>query len=133
MKILAALVMLSSTIAFANNNNPMMRVCRLSEGQFWIVQNVADGKDIPLCVLGSAAIGAETLMQYSFKNSVPHAVNYYKRGGQTCVGTTRLEAKDSEGQSWRLCRFADGSIIERTTLEAGVGAPENAALNQALQ
>ncbi len=71
-------------------------------------------------------MGAETLQKASEKNS-PEAVKAFQKGmrervsGGVCgsFGAELLEAKDSKGNQYNLCRFPDGSVIEETTLWLG--------------
>ena len=49
------------------------------------------------------------------------------------VGAEEKDATDTQGATWQLCKFADGSVVEAGTLAAGVDDPNNEALTQALQ
>lgn len=120
------------------NNNPLIRVCRLEEGHFWVLQ--AGNNDIPLCFFGKAALGAEALLLFKTTEGSTEALKAYNdrnssapRGG-VCgsFDADVVEGLDSDGQTFNVCRFSDSSYIEETTLWLGPGHSSNAALDKAL-
>lgn len=136
--LLTVLIAFSSSTAWSAES-PARRVCRTEGGQFWIL-NVGP-KEMVMCFFGQAAVGAHAL--YTFKTRSGHeleAIAAYRqhepsalRGG--VCGAYDAEAvtgKDTAGQTFTICKFSDGSLIEGTTLWLGPEAPENDGLNKAL-
>lgn len=121
-----------ATVSWANTN-PLMRVCRLEQGRFWTLQ--VPGDELPLCFFGKAAVGAESLLQLESQAGDSEAVKAYKSasgGDCSTLGAENLEGVDSNGVSFKVCRFADSSLIEENTLKAGFGHPSNQKLDQVL-
>ncbi len=91
-----------------------------------LVELTQGENEINLCLFGEALVGAETLQKASEKNS-PDAVKAFQKGqrervsGGVCgsFGAELVEAKDSKGNQYNLCRFPDGSVMEETTLWLG--------------
>lgn len=137
--LLISLVMIfSGTYSWASNNNPWMRTCRIDQGQFWVLK--AGSSDLALCFFGNSGVGAEAFFLFKTNTSPVEALQVYKnrkssspRGG-VCgsFGADLVEARDTEGQTFNICRFSDQSLIEETTLWMGPGSAENADLDKAL-
>lgn len=137
--LLAGLISFLGSSVYAANNNPWMRVCRIEQGQFQLVQ--VESTEYALCFFGSRAVGAETLFSFKANISEPQAVAAYKqrqlsyaRGGVCgAFGADLLEGVDpTTGQSLNICRFSDNSLIEEATLWLGPGTTGSQALDRAL-
>ncbi len=137
--LLLALSMMFASSAFAANNNPLMRACRIEAGQFWILKTEANA-ELVMCYFNNAGIGAFSLFQFKSNQGVSKAIQAYKtrkssaaRGG-VCgsFGATLVQGSDTEGQTFNVCRFSDESLIEETTLWLGPGAGGHGALDRAL-
>jgi hypothetical protein len=137
--LLSIMMMGSGTSAWAANNNPWMRACRIDQGQFWVL-NVGNHNDLALCFFGNSGVGAEALFLFKTNAGVPLAIQAYKNrnssptGGGVCgsFGADLVQGKDSEGQTFNICRFSDQSLIEETTLWMGPGSVDSADLDKAL-
>ncbi|UOF01969.1 hypothetical protein [Bdellovibrio reynosensis] len=119
-------------------NNPLIRACRIENGQFWLLH--AGDKDLALCFFDEAAVGADAL--FKFKTSEPtQAIDAYKnrkssftKGGVCGAYDAEVfTAKDSEGHQYNVCVFEDQSMIEETSLWFGPGAAGNEGLDKALK
>lgn len=137
--LLLALSMMFASSAFAANNNPWMRACRIEAGQFWVLKTESNS-ELVMCFFNNAAIGAEALFLFKSNQGVSKSIQAYKnrkssgaRGG-VCgsFGATLVQGSDAEGQEFNICRFSDGSVIEETTLWLGPGAGGHGALDRAL-
>lgn len=120
--------------------NPWIRTCRVANGQFWVVTQGAI--ELPLCFFDSAGMGAEALFLFKTGTGSTAAVQSYQNRNFSSLSSDHIcdsfnaelvQAQDSEGQKFRLCRFSDNSLIEETTLWLGPGAKANASLDQALE
>jgi hypothetical protein len=124
----------------ASAETPYARECRFAGGIQWLV-SIQTQFDTPLCLFGSAAIGAEELAQYKWGNGLAYSLKTFKHqttprnpaGMCDAVGAAYWTAIDTDGTQWELCKFLDGSVIEINTLAGGVNAPANAKLVRALQ
>jgi len=131
-KSILAMSFILGTFSVANaNENPWKRVCRQNNGVFWVL-NVQTPNEIPLCVFGEAAIGAETFFNHKLGNET-QAVEAYNRNA-ICrqYDGRRIQGTDTDRKTWTVCVMADGSYIELNTLDRGMNSPLNALLNQAL-
>lgn len=110
------------------------RQCRLSQGQYWVVD--VPGDKIGLCRLGDAVILSDTLALHQ-EGQNQKAVQVYlsssNKGHCLAYGAQTLVGVDTENQEFNLCRFNDGSAIGLETLNAGSSAVENSSLNNALE
>lgn len=115
-----ALVSLMSISAFARES-AFRRTCRMNEGQPWVVNFTAD--DLELCRFGEASVSSETFFLTLVEKQSTQAVGTFfdaaAAGNCEYAGGEILEAVDYTGQLFRVCRFADGSIIEENTLRKG--------------
>lgn len=127
------------TASFAQAENPWIRTCRVDQGQFWVLKAGTD--DYSMCFFGDAGIGAESFFLFKTKSTTnSEALRTYKnrktsspRGGVCgAFDADLIEAKDSEGQTFNICRFSDLSLIEETTLWLGPGSVGNENLDRAL-
>lgn len=124
----------------ASAETPYSRECRIAGGVHWDV-SIQTEFDTPLCLFGSAAIGAADFAQYKWGNGLSYSLKTFK--GQTTprnpsgvcdtVGAAYWTATDTDGKQWELCKFLDDSVIEVETLAGGVNAPANAKLVRALK
>lgn len=137
--LLSCLISFFGTSVLAANNNPWMRVCRIEQGQFQLIQ--IGSVEHALCVFGSRAVGAETLFKFKTNMSQPQAILAYKnrqlsyvRGGVCgAFGADVIEGVDSiTGNTLNICRFSDDSLIEEATLWLGPGTEDSQALDKAL-
>lgn len=116
------------------------RTCRISGGQYWAV-SMNSRFDTPLCVFGMAAIGAGDFAEYKWGQNTAHSLRSFLKqrsslptnGVCDLVGAAYRTATDSEGGSWGLCRFVDGSVIEIHTLARGMNNSQNQGLVNALK
>jgi len=117
-------------MAFAAES-PWKRVCRQNNGVFWVL-NLQTPHELPLCVFGQAAIGAETYFNHK-QGALTQAVEAYNKeavcrqyDGRQITGT------DTNGKKWTVCLMADDSFIELNTIERGKTSSKNSKLNSAL-
>lgn len=136
--LLAGMIIFAGVSSFAANNNPWMRACRIEAGQFWVLK--AGTVQYSMCFFDDSAIGAETLFLFKSNAGVSEAVLAYKnrnasaaRGG-ICgsFDAEAIQGKDTEGQTFNICKFSDGSLMEETTLWLGPGAGTTQGLDKAL-
>lgn len=136
--LLSIAMIFSSVGAWAANGNPWARVCKVSEGTFWVLYGGEEHHS--MCFFGSAAIGAEALFLFKTNSGTSQAIEAYKnrknsspRGG-ICgsFNSNLVQAQDSDGRTFNLCQFADKSLIEETTLWLGPGIGANESLDKAL-
>jgi len=133
----AVLLFFAASVSGAANN-PWMRVCRIDEGQFQALK--AGGEEVSVCFFGEAGIGAEAFFLFKTNSGSTEAVQAYKnrnssspRGGVCgAFDAEPVQAKDSQGQVYNLCRFSDQSLIEETTLWLGPGSAVSEGLDRAL-
>lgn len=136
--IFAFATMVLSFNAFAET--PYARTCRIAGGQQWAVDMISK-QDTVLCVFGDAAVGAAEFANYKWDNSLSLSlVTFLQQKSQLGLqgvcetfGAYQMNAKDSDGRTWSLCQFKDGTIVEAQTLARGVNDPANASLVKALQ
>ncbi|WP_413291483.1 hypothetical protein [Bdellovibrio sp. HCB337] len=137
--ILLAVTMLLGSSAFAET--PYARNCRITGGQFWVV-DVNTKVDLSLCLFGDAAIGAAELAHYKWNDlGIGMSITTFQaqtaklnvQGVCNKLDASSLVATDSSGHTWNLCVFADNSVIEAHTLANGVNSPANAGLVEALK
>ncbi|MFS4459978.1 hypothetical protein [Bdellovibrio sp. HCB2-146] len=112
-----------------------MRTCVRLGGQFWAPQKEDKTDDLPLCFFGAAGIGAHALLSFRTGQGPYQAIRVYKTtSGKTCehAGAVTVRGQDTNGQTFEVCEFRDGSLIERNTLLRGLGSGANAGLDQVL-
>ncbi|WII71080.1 hypothetical protein QJS83_11465 [Bdellovibrio sp. 22V] len=132
-----SMIISGSPLALANKN-PWMRACRIDQGQFWVLK--AASEELAMCFFEDAGVGAETFFLFKTKAGMQDSLKAYKdrnmsspRGG-VCgsFGAELIQGKDTEGQTFNICRFEDQSLIEETTLWLGPGAGGSESLDRAL-
>lgn len=130
MKFLGLFVLFFSLSAFAEN--PLMRACDLTDGEFHAVE--LENDQFGFCIYGSAMMDSFTILDQIFHSSKTLAAEAFEDGlsceeanGYEVVGT------DLEGLNFEICRFSDGSMIESETLQAGPQSVANTGLVKALQ
>lgn len=130
-------ILLVSGSAIATNN-PLIRACRLENGQFWVLHS--GDKDLALCFFDEAAVGAEALFKFKTSESTQAIDAYRNRKSSFTKGgvcgafdAEVITAKDSEDHQYNVCVFADQSMIEETSLWFGPGAGGNEGLDKALK
>lgn len=122
----------------AGNSNPWMRVCRIDGGLFY---NLTGSEDYVMCFFDNAGVGAEAFFKFKTKGGDTLALKAYRNqnvtadADQVCAasGAQSVEGSDDQGQTFELCKFRDGSLIDAATLSSGPGAPGNEKLDAALQ
>lgn len=110
-------------------------VCKAEQGKVWV--GSAEG-DVSMCFFDGAAIGTRTLYDLKTQKKKTEAILAYENGaggairGGVCgsFAAEAVEVADTQGQSFHVCRFEDGSVIEETTLWLGSG--NNDLLDKAL-
>ncbi|HWU43605.1 MAG TPA: hypothetical protein VN132_09215 [Bdellovibrio sp.] len=132
---------LATEVRAAGNSNPLIRFCHGAGGDFWAPENETGDNDYPLCLFGQAAIGADALLKFKTKNESSQSIDAYKSGAysrssvdEVCAdaGSDSVQGTDSNGQTFTICNFRDGSLIEANTLIDGPGSSETRKLDQAL-
>lgn len=124
---LALSTALAASLAWAGN--PLIQTCQRAGGIFRVL---APGlvEDLPVCVFGSAVIGAHELQNHKSGCS-NEAVDTFLSSGASSSGTP-CEDNNAEELSKGLCKFSDGSLIGKSTLAQGAETPANASLIRAL-
>lgn len=128
---------------------PSARVCRAQQGQNWFVSSRPDREilDIHLCRFGEDTIeGLTFYFNQIGDSSSTCAVKAFQaeRLCQTppCTAekyclqfktTTLVDTYDTEGATFTLCRFADGSMIEIETLHRAARPLQPPALKNQLK
>jgi len=112
---------------------PAARNCRINGGQPWTL-DVGQVNDLQLCLLGSAQISAQALFAVMTMGQTSEAVDAYAASPIACANADGFirEREDSQGNSFSMCEFADGSALGEATLQAGKNAPQNALLSRLL-
>lgn len=124
--------------SFAANNNPWMRTCRIDQGQFWVLKSGSE--ELSMCFFGDSGVGAESFFLFKTNEGPTQAIQAYKnrnsssaRGGVCGAFDAELvQGKDTQGQTFNICRFEDNSLIEETTLWLGPGSGASESLDRAL-
>ncbi|WP_415061208.1 hypothetical protein [Bdellovibrio sp.] len=132
-----AMIFLGASSGIAASN-PWMRTCRIDLGQFWVLK--AGSEELAMCFFGDAGVGAEAFFLFKTNSGVTEAIEAYKsrnsssaRGGVCgAFGAELVEGKDTNGQTFNVCRFTDQSLIEETTLWLGPGSAGHGGLDRAL-
>jgi len=118
----------------ASAANPLIHFCALTHGSFRAaVAN--DGDQVGFCQYGSAVIDAQSILDVTTGNQSSSAVQSALSEGSSCedAGGSVLPAKDLEDHEFSICQFGDGSSLEVSTLQNGVGSGSNAHLVKALK
>jgi hypothetical protein len=111
--------------------SPWKRVCRENGGLFWVL-NVQTPNEIPLCLFGDAAIGAESYFNHKQGDDVI-AVRAYLNSESCAQNDGRvISGVDTNHKTWSLCLFADNSLMEVDTLDNGPQDSRNSLLTNAL-
>lgn len=136
--LLTVLIAFSGSTAWSAES-PARRVCRTEGGQFWILN--PGPQEMVMCFFGQAAVGARALFTFKTRSGREmKAIEAYRQHDPSSVrggvcGSYEAEAvtgKDTTGQTFTICKFSDGSLMEGTTLWLGPDARENEQLNKAL-
>jgi putative hemolysin len=139
----AAMILFVTIMVLVTNAHaepPYARTCRVKGGQQWTV-DLKLPTEVMLCMFNSAAIGAAEFAMYKWNKGMSQSLtaffaqNTLLNSSTICQdqGAAQRISQDSEGSPWRLCVFADGSVIEANTLAYGTTSPMNAALVEALR
>ena len=134
------LVMITISGWNASAESAYARTCRIGGGLAWSV-DVDSQFDTTLCLFDRAAVGAAEFAEYKWGHGLGQSLTAFLNQGSVLnpqglcdvVGAAHRLAKDSNGKTWELCKFVDGSVVELNTLATGANDPANAALVQALQ
>jgi len=118
---------------------PYARTCRIEGGLGWTV-DMKQPTETMLCVFNSAAIGAAEFAVYKWDKGISQSLNAFTAQNSLLNPSTICQdqgaaeriSEDSEGTPWRLCVFADGSLIEANTLAYGTTSASNVQLLEAL-
>ncbi len=131
MKLIGLMILFLSFSAFANN--PQIRSCRLTGGNFQSLQIEAD--QVGFCVYGSSMIDSISVMQSAESGKVSQAIAEFNRSANSCefAGGFEKQVQDLEGQGFQICTFDDHSAIEMQTMLKGADAPSNSLLTTALK
>jgi hypothetical protein len=124
----------------ASAESAYARTCRIAGGQQWAVSMDSEF-DTSLCLFNQAAVGAAEFAQYKWGQGLGQSLKTFLNqdshlnvhGVCDVVGAAHRVATDTEGATWELCKFVDGSVVEAKTLAAGVNDPVNADLVNALK
>lgn len=112
-----------------------LHTCRSASGEF-AAGRTQNNNLVGLCRLGPSAIGSMDLVTFFAGNSgVALSVENYKHGIKDCAQgdghLTKLNNLENN-QSFEICHYKDGSMLDVDTLRAGKEAPRNAKLSHAL-
>lgn len=124
---------------------PAARVCQIAEGQNWFVASHPERTtlDLHLCLFGEAAVEGVTFLLNQTREARPQAIRAFFLNIGHCslerrrscesptakcefLGGSVVESRDTQGKTWSICSFPDGSAMEAGTLHRGPQAPENA-------
>lgn len=132
--LLAMTIVVGASLPALAGQGAWQRVCRIAGGFQWVLNIHEPHKELPLCVFGEAAVGSEAFFEHTVGGPERMALIAYKRGLSDCsfAGGYLVEGIDSNMQSFTICKFADGSLIEEGTLLRGPGHPFNTSLDAAL-
>lgn len=137
MKNLFALVILISSMSIWAQQNPQIRVCNISGGNFWAMDISSD--NIGFCKYDESLMGSMSLIRFFFMNQQSEAMSALLSTGskkiKECyqVMGEELVATDSEGQSLSICYFdGDYSFVLKKSLTEGINSPFNDKLRAAL-
>jgi hypothetical protein len=123
MKKLLLVITLLSLNVFASQN-PQIRVCRISQGNFEVFDIGTD--EIGHCNLGKASIDTISLMQIRFEGEKSLAVQALEFGDRGCAFEV-VDGVNNE-HTRELCLYRDGSSIELETLKKGPNHIDNRRL-----
>lgn len=131
MRILLLTLVIGLSSATAMASNPMIRACTIAEGTFWVLEG---GQEYPMCFFDNAGLGALEFFKFKSNQGVSLAIQAYKAGSSSCqsAGAVQVQGSDSNGQTFQLCQFSDGSLVVASTLATGPGSAATAKLDQAL-
>jgi len=127
-----SVLVLGLSIQASANNNPLMRNCRLTGGEFYAV--AMNGDTIGFCKYGVAMIDALSILQTTSSEYVSTASQLALGNGANCENHGQLLVyPDIENAEFFACRFPDGSWLEINTMHNGANSANNAGLVQALK
>jgi len=120
------------------NESAYARVCRQSGGYQWVL-NLKTSEEYIMCNYDTAMIGAPTLFAFRINGFIPKAVEVFMHttrqsnaGICQATGAQFKVGVDTDKTRYTLCVYADGSYIEKQTMERGRYAAENMDLSDAL-
>lgn len=135
--IISTIIFLVSFNAMAAQN-PLMRACRVTYGQFWLVKITEPKEDtIPFCLYGKARISALSILE-KMDGTLTEAANAYLATASDEVsscseaGAKKITAREFDGTPTKICYFSDDSFIGTETLFRGANSSLNNTLNSAL-
>ncbi|MEZ0391920.1 MAG: hypothetical protein ACAH59_06880 [Pseudobdellovibrionaceae bacterium] len=130
MKFLGLLTFLLGFSAFANN--PQIRTCRITGGEFHAVRALND--EFGFCTYESAMMDSISLLLVTTSSQKTLAVQAFESGLQCSQSQgSVVRGEDLENKKFDLCVFSDESLVELGTLQAGPNASANTGLMKALQ
>lgn len=139
MRVLFSSLMLSffAITTQAAGSNPWLRTCRIDQGIFWVLQGQ---EEYSMCFFDQAAVGAEAFFTFKTGSGDSLAIQAYRGQNQSSstdqvcenAGAELVQGTDTQGQSFNLCKFTDGSLIEVGTLALGPGSAQTQKLDRAL-
>ena len=126
--IMIVLCLLTSTSW--STSNPLIRNCNLAGGEFTVVELTDD--QWALCKIGNAYVGAIDVMGFSTQTAEPIAFLEYAEEHTDCHGNLETATVLNTTSKIELCRYADNSLIDTTTLNKGVQSSDNEVFNKYL-
>ncbi|WP_413568106.1 hypothetical protein ACLWBD_10160 [Bdellovibrio sp. HCB117] len=138
-KILILMVLCFSSSAAMANPNPWMRVCRIAEGFFQglVVEGTKD-QFLWTCSFDNSFVGADEFFVYKTDKKIALSLNAYLSGvsstASSCesLNATTVRAEAISGQMITMCQFADGSLLDLSSLKSGYKSPLNSKLDRGL-
>ncbi len=121
-----------ATAAFAQN--PQIRICRVTEGEFQAVD--IPGDQIGLCHYQNSFIDAVSILTVTSGENQSLAIQaLFGSNTDSCeaAGAQTVAGQDLEGNQFQLCLFQDQSLIELNTLITTATGASNAGLVKAIQ
>ncbi|MBC7464775.1 MAG: hypothetical protein H7256_02185 [Bdellovibrio sp.] len=132
LNLLSILVIFGLTLSTSAQNNPQIRACNQTGGEFKAAKTEND--EVGLCKYGQAYIGTIDLLNYRDNQQGAQSLQTYIDGIQSCEPYGQMKTITIlQSLSIDVCSFDDGSMIEAETLRTGRHDPRNAQLNRALE
>ena len=122
------LIFISALAAYATNN-PQIRACNVTGGQFFSVFT-EEQDQLGLCRYGEALIGSIDILNKD--ETVTLSIENYRAGIRDCETFNLTLLKTFNGEYILACRYNDGSVIDIETLKTGYTNERNDLLNKAL-
>ncbi len=121
-----------SLVSFAAQKNPQIRTCHTLGGEFVAAQIPHD--EVGLCKFDQALIGANDLVLFENKESISQSISNYLKSNTSCEPNGQITTAVVLGglSSIQFCSYADGSMIDLSTLIKGQNSADNQKLNEAL-